>query len=81
MAMQPLDLVGTWEEILQHSRDLAGQRVRVTVLPRADQRATNGDVVRPASGRSLMRHVGTWAGDDLEACLQEVIDDRAPVSS
>jgi Protein of unknown function (DUF2281) len=27
---------------------------------------------RPASGRSLLRHAGTWAGDDFEECLQSV---------
>ncbi len=31
--MEQQTLEGTWEEILQHSAELAGQRVRVTVLP------------------------------------------------
>ncbi|MFK0733103.1 MAG: hypothetical protein ACFKPT_25190 [Gloeotrichia echinulata GP01] len=31
--MQPQTLEGTWEEILQHSAELAGQRVRLTILP------------------------------------------------
>ncbi|MDF5726208.1 MAG: DUF2281 domain-containing protein [Rhizonema sp. PD37] len=26
----------------------------------------------PASGRSILRHAGTWAGDDFEECLQSV---------
>jgi hypothetical protein len=30
-----LELEGTWEEILVHSSELAGQRVRLTVLPAA----------------------------------------------
>jgi len=25
---------------------------------------------RPASGRSVLRHVGKWAGDDLQECLE-----------
>lgn len=29
----PLELVGTWEEIVANSSELAGRRVRVTVLP------------------------------------------------
>lgn len=28
-----LELEGTWEEILEHAPELAGRRVRVTVLP------------------------------------------------
>jgi hypothetical protein len=31
---------------------------------------------RPASGRSILKHVGTWAGDDLEECLQSVYATR-----
>ena len=31
---------------------------------------------RPASGRSILRHAGTWAGDDFEECLQLVYATR-----
>jgi hypothetical protein len=31
---------------------------------------------RPASGRSILKHVGTWAGDDFEECLQSVYATR-----
>ena len=31
--MEKQTLEGTWEEILQHSAELAGQRVRLTILP------------------------------------------------
>ncbi|MBD2770693.1 DUF2281 domain-containing protein [Iningainema tapete] len=31
---------------------------------------------RPASGRSILRHAGTWAGDDYEECLQLVYATR-----
>lgn len=31
---------------------------------------------RPASGRSILRHAGTWAGDDFEKCLQLVYTTR-----
>jgi len=27
---------------------------------------------RPASGRSILRHAGTWEGDDFSECLQSV---------
>lgn len=33
---------------------------------------------RPASGRSILRHAGTWQGDDFEECLQMVYDTRSP---
>ena len=31
--MEQQTIEGTWEEILQHSAELAGQRVRLTILP------------------------------------------------
>jgi hypothetical protein len=33
MTSKPLELEGTWEEIVANSSELAGRRVRVTVLP------------------------------------------------
>ena len=35
--------------------------------------------LRPASGRSLLRHAGTWQGDDFEECLQAVVKSRGRV--
>ncbi|MEM9219407.1 MAG: antitoxin family protein [Cyanobacteria bacterium P01_F01_bin.150] len=32
---------------------------------------------QPASGRSLLRHAGTWVGDDFEECLQSVYTSRS----
>ena len=34
---------------------------------------------KPASGRSILRHAGTWVGDDLEDCLQLVYSTRGKV--
>jgi hypothetical protein len=34
--MSELVLEGTWEEVLQHSEELAGQKVRVMVLTEAE---------------------------------------------
>lgn len=34
---------------------------------------------KPASGRSILRHAGTWVGDDLEDCLQLVYETRGKV--
>lgn len=31
---------------------------------------------RPASGRSILRHAGTWQGDDFDECLQSVYATR-----
>jgi hypothetical protein len=31
---------------------------------------------RPASGRSILRHAGTWEGDDFKECLQSVYATR-----
>lgn len=31
--MEKQTIEGTWEEILQHSAELAGQRVKLTILP------------------------------------------------
>jgi hypothetical protein len=31
---------------------------------------------RPASGRSVLRHAGTWEGDDFDKCLQLVYATR-----
>ena len=31
---------------------------------------------RPASGRSILRHAGTWEGDDFQECLQLVYATR-----
>ncbi|MBW4596085.1 MAG: DUF2281 domain-containing protein [Brasilonema angustatum HA4187-MV1] len=30
----------------------------------------------PASGRSILRHAGTWAGDDYQECLELVYASR-----
>ena len=31
---------------------------------------------RQGSGKSILRHVGKWQGDDLKVCLQAVYDSR-----
>lgn len=77
---EPLELEGTWEEIVAHSAELAGHRVRLIILPDAPNPKPNEALpFRPASGRSLLRHAGTWAGDDFEECLKMVYDTRAPL--
>jgi hypothetical protein len=78
MSMPLLELEGTWEEILAHAPALAGRRVRLTVLSDEPQTApAKPPAFRPASGRSILRHAGTWAGDDLEERLREVYANRS----
>ena len=73
-----LELEGTWEEVASHAPELKGQRVRLVVLP--DSKAIpNKMPLRPASGRSFLRHVGTWQGGDFEERLQSVVESRGPV--
>lgn len=74
-----LELEGTWEEILAYTDKFAGRRVRVIVLldePKSEEAQPS---FRPSSGESLLRHAGTWAGDDLEECLQLVYDTRGKI--
>ena len=71
---QPLELEGTWEEILAHSTELAGRKVRLTVLPVEDEKP---DAHRNSTARSLMKYAGTWVGDDLEERLREVYASRS----
>ncbi len=72
------ELEGSWEEILEHASELAGRKVHLTVLTEPSTPLTaKPPAFRPGSGRSILRHAGTWAGDDLEACLQDVYANRS----
>ncbi|CDM98447.1 MULTISPECIES: hypothetical protein [Limnospira] len=81
MTGKPLEIEGIWEEIVSHSDALAGCQVRVTVLSRPPQSPSpdNSAPFRPAGDRSLLRHAGTWSGDDLEDCLNMVYETRQPL--
>jgi hypothetical protein len=50
------------------------------LIPLMDSTETSTDkeqlTYRPASGRSILRHAGTWEGDDFEECLQAVYATR-----
>ena len=71
-----LEFEGTWEEVAAHAPELRGQRVRLMVLPKSGSQTQEKPSLRPASGRSLLRHVGTWQGDDFEEYLQAVVASR-----
>ncbi|MEA2574198.1 MAG: hypothetical protein QOH93_1496 [Chloroflexia bacterium] len=74
MATEIRELEGTWEEIMEHAEELAGKRVRVFVL------ATDNGAKEPgpkaAKLGDLLKHAGTWQGDDFEETLQAVYDNR-----
>jgi hypothetical protein len=53
MTSQPLELDGTWEEIMAHAAELAGRRVRVTVLPAQTEVAPEGPAVDVRNQRML----------------------------
>jgi hypothetical protein len=76
-----LELEGTWEEIVAYSDKLAGQRVRVIVLPNKPQ-SSSTQTPTPLShstAESLLKYAGTWEGDDFEECLQLVYDTRGQI--
>jgi len=76
-----VEFEGTWEDVSRHSAELSGRRVRITVLPENRNGPPQAPipVFRAASGRSLLRHAGSWSGNDLEACLRAVEETRAPL--
>lgn len=74
MATEIKELEGTWEEIMEHAKELMGKRVRLVVLP-ADENSLSQDP-EFSTARSLLKYAGTWVGDDFEECLQAVYDAR-----
>ena len=36
-------------------------------------------LLRPRSGKSTLRHTGTWKGEDFEECLKTVYDNRSEI--
>jgi len=80
MMPKAFEFEGTWEEIAAQGEEWAGRRVRLTVLA-GDSTSKSTDPTprfRPASGRSIFKHAGTWEGDDLEECIRVVRATRAP---
>ena len=74
MTKQPLELEGTWEEIVTHASELTGRRVRLIVLPTEPEPSV--ETRRNSSAQSLLKYAGRWAGNDLEERLQEVYETR-----
>ena len=78
MAAPLVEFEGTWDEIQEHSDQLRGKRVRVTVIDSqlSNGSANNEDLVRraegPSTAESLIPFLGSWEGDDLQDCLEMV---------
>lgn len=72
---------GTWEEVAAHAEELAGHRVRLTVISEPEKVPPPPPAFRPGNGPStaveLLKHVGTWVGDDLQECLDLVYATRS----
>lgn len=75
MTSQPLELEGTWEEIVAHSQELAGRRVRLIVLSEAQTPPDKSY----STAQSLLQYARTWEGEDFEECLEMVYDTRSPL--
>lgn len=76
MTSQPLELEGIWEEIVAHSQELAGRRVRLIVLPEVPQTPPDQSY---STAQSLLQYARTWEGEDFEECLGMVYDTRSPL--
>jgi hypothetical protein len=67
------ELEGTWEEIMAHAAELAGRRVRVTVLP---ARPESGQEESPGSsdGQRMLELLAEWEQTPLTEEEREVLD-------
>ncbi|MEB3881899.1 hypothetical protein [Lyngbya sp. CCY1209] len=81
MSEKRIEMEGTWEEMIARSDTFAGCKVRVTVLSEPPQSPPpeTPPSFRSGSGCSLLRHAGTWSGNDLEDCLKMVYETRRPL--
>jgi len=52
------------------------QQEAVSSIDSIDSENQEQPTYRPASGRSILRHAGTWQGDDFSECLQSVYATR-----
>jgi hypothetical protein len=64
---------------MQYGEELAGRRVRLTVLADEPEEPYPGipPEARPSTAASLLKYAGTWEGDDLEECLRLVYATRS----
>lgn len=76
MTSQPLELEGTWEEIVAHSQEFAGRQVRLIILPEVPETPPDKS---HSTAESLLKYARTWEGEDFEECLGMVYDTRSPL--
>ena len=63
-----LEMEGTWEEVAAHGPELAGRRVRLTVLPpEKTGQIQELSEVRTSTAGSLLKFAGTWEGSKRTA--------------
>ncbi len=74
-----LQLEGTWEEVVAHAPELAGRRVRLTVLPEEEANVSEQSAeTQVSTAGPLLKFARTWEGDDLRECLDLVYQTRGP---
>jgi hypothetical protein len=73
MTSQPLELEGTWEEIMAHAAELAGRRVRVTVLPAQPQVALEEPVL-DARNQRMLELLTEWEQTPLTEEERDILD-------
>ena len=74
MASQPLELEGTWEEIQSHAAELAGRRVRVTVLPSPQMTHSGKPPLHPRNQR-MLELLSQWEQTPLTEEERATLDD------
>ncbi len=80
--VEAVDLPGVWEENTKFGEESANLQNHPRVSFLQEETTTNAPLTQPnagfrvASGRSLLRHAGTWEGGDLEECLLTVYATR-----
>ena len=75
MATEIRELEGTWEEIMEHSEELAGKRVRLTIL--AEEKNGSQEAPAGSAAAALIPFVGGWQGDDLQELVRDVYENRS----
>jgi hypothetical protein len=73
MASPLLELEGTWEEIQSHAAELAGRRVRVTVLPSAPQ--TDSEKPLHPRNQRMLELLAQWERTPLTEEELAILDD------
>ncbi|MEH2209718.1 DUF2281 domain-containing protein [Nostoc sp.] len=74
---EALDLIRSIK-VKYTQKDLESDTLKLIPLRDSTETSTDKEQLtyRPASGRSILRHAGTWEGDDFEESLQAVYNNR-----